>query len=150
LLNWRLALLLFGLSLWSQPALAQQADVDSDQAAESSEAAAGEPAAPLNLSVTATRKPRRCGGTGPNGEILVCGRDNGEDVRVPTDETNTNDGLPRAPEVGQASCKKTGNKGCIGFGGVPPPVYYVDVKAIPKPPKGSDAEKVANGEISDR
>ncbi|PLK26679.1 hypothetical protein C0V78_07115 [Novosphingobium sp. TH158] len=149
-MNWRLALMLFGLSLWTQPALAQQADVAADGAAQDGPAEAGEPLAPLNLTVTSTRKPRRCGGTGPNGEILVCGKDNGEDVRVPTDESNTDDGLPRAPEVGPPSCKKTGNKGCIGFGGVPPPVYVVDVKAIPRPPKGSDAEKVANGEISDR
>ena len=74
----------------------------------------------------------------------------GSDVRVPDDETRTDDGLPRAPEVGQPSCKKTGNKGCIGFGGVPPPVYYIDVKSIPLPPKGSDAEKVAKGELRDR
>ncbi|MFM5907909.1 MAG: hypothetical protein ACKOPO_10050 [Novosphingobium sp.] len=148
MLNWRLALLLFGVSLWSQPALAQQADVDSDQAAESSEAASGEPAAPLNLSVTSTRKPRRCGGTGANGEILVCGRDNGEDVRIPEDGTRTDDGMPRAPQFDRGSCK--GKPGCLVGGWAPPPVYYVDVKAIPKPPKGSDAEKVANGEISDR
>lgn len=150
LLNWRLSLLLFGISLWSQPALAQQAEIEGDQSSEAAEVASEDPGKPLNLSVTAARKPRRCSGTGANGEILVCGRDEGEDVRVPSDETNTNDGLPRAPEIGQPSCKKTGNKGCIGFGGVPPPVYYIDVKAIPKPPKGSEAEKVANGEISDR
>lgn len=149
MLNWRLALLAFALSLWTQPALAQQADVPQDQAAESS-AEAAEPAGPINLSVTDTRKRRACSGLGPNGEILVCGKDDGSDVRVPDDELRTDDGLPRAPEVGPPSCKKTGNKGCIGFGGVPPPVFIIDMKAIPPPPKGSDAEKVAKGEISDR
>lgn len=146
MLNWRLALLAFAMSLWTQPALAQQADAPQEQAAEAS----SEPTGPMNLSVTATRKPRRCAGLDANGEILVCGKDDGSDVRVPDDELRTDDGLPRAPEVGQPSCKKTGSKGCIGFGGVPPPVYYIDVKSIPLPPKGSDAEKVAKGELRDR
>ncbi|MFM6932177.1 MAG: hypothetical protein ACKOUT_08035 [Novosphingobium sp.] len=150
MLNWRLALLAFAMSLWTQPALAQQADAPQEQAAESSADEIAEPVGPINLSVTATRKRRACSGLGPNGEIQVCGKDDGADVRVPDDEARTDDGLPRAPEVGPPSCKKTGNKGCIGFGGVPPPVYYIDVKAIPLPPKGSDAEKVAKGEIRDR
>ena len=144
MLNWRLALLAFALSLWTQPALAQQADAPQEQAAEAN----AEPTGPMNLSVTATRKPRRCAGLDANGEILVCGKDNGSDVRVPDDETRTDDGLPRAPQLDRGSCK--GKPGCMVGGWVPPPVYYIDLKAIPEAPSGSDADKVARGEMADR
>ncbi len=148
MLNWRLALLAFAMSLWTQSALAQQAAAPQDQAAESAAEANAQPTGPMNLSVTATRKPRRCAGLDANGEILVCGKDDGSDVRVPDDEARTDDGLPRAPQLDRGSCK--GKPGCITGGWAPPPIYYVDVKAIPLPPKGSDAEKVAKGELRDR
>ena len=88
------------------------------------------------------------------GEIVVCAADHGEDVRVasttdsdPTSREAQNTGMPRAPNVnGLPGCAR----GCFGIGKGPPPVYIIDLKDIPDAPKGSDAEKVANGEISDR
>ncbi|MEP7223272.1 MAG: hypothetical protein ABI673_11480 [Novosphingobium sp.] len=102
----------------------------------------------------AARRNRQCGFENSKGEIVVCAADHGEDVRVPstTDSDPTSreamrTGVPRAPNVsGLPGCAR----GCIGIGKGPPPVYIIDLKDIPDAPKGSDAEKVANGEISDR
>ncbi len=116
----------------------------------------------VNILITAQRKqfgppdpkPRRCAGTAANGEILVCGADRGEDIRVPStadsdpfSRQGMDDGLPRAPMVsGLPDC----SRGCIGVGSVPPPLYVINVKELPEAPKDSDAEKVANGELADR
>ncbi|MBB3859763.1 hypothetical protein GGQ88_001024 [Novosphingobium hassiacum] len=85
-----------------------------------------------------------------DGTIVVCGgKEASEKERLPLrDETDgaksTNDGLPRAPNVsGLRDC----SRGCIGLGGVPPPIYYFDIKALPPPPPGSDADRIAKGEI---
>ncbi|MEO5597201.1 MAG: hypothetical protein ABIQ66_01140 [Novosphingobium sp.] len=102
----------------------------------------------------AARRNQRCGFENAKGEIVVCAADHGEDVRVPSttdSDPNSreaqNTGVPRAPNVsGLPGCAR----GCLGIGKGPPPVYIIDLKDIPDAPKGSDAEKVANGEISDR
>lgn len=84
-------------------------------------------------------------------QIVVCG-DNEENqkqklpipVRPDTSKT-TGDGTPRAPNVsGLPDC----SKGCIGFGRVPAPVYYFDITKLPEAPPGSDADKIAKGEMS--
>ena len=102
-----------------------------------------------------SRDTPRCGIKGPDGEIIVCAPDGGAQWRVPgsseTDPTSraaTNDGVPRAPELGRGSC--VGQFGCLTGGWAPPPAYMIDLSAIPDTPRGSDAEKVANGEMSDR
>lgn len=84
------------------------------------------------------------------GTIVVCGGKEASDKeRIPLrDETDgaksTDDGLPRAPNVsGLRDC----SRGCIGLGGVPAPIYYFDIKALPAPPPGSDADRIAKGEI---
>lgn len=86
-------------------------------------------------------------------EIVVC-VDRGEDQRVdrgPPDPNSLegrralNGGVPRAPQFDRGSCK--GQPGCITGGWAPPPVYYVDVTALPEAPPGSDAEKIAKGEM---
>lgn len=85
-----------------------------------------------------------------DGTIVVCGGKEASDKeRIPLrDETDgaksTDDGRPRAPNVsGLRDC----SRGCIGLGGVPAPVYYFDIKALPAPPPGSDADRIAKGEI---
>ncbi len=127
--------------------------------------AAGTQSAPdpqINILITTERKqfgppapkPRRCAGTTAGGEILVCGADRGEDIRVPStadddpfSREGLNNGVPRAPNVsGLPDC----SRGCIGVGSVPPPLYVINVKELPEAPKDSDAEKVANGELADR
>ncbi len=111
------------------------------------------PTDPIDLTVTL--KPRkRCGAMDSRGEIVVCGADHGEDLKVPgsADEPGSHqslyNGIPQAPSVsGLPDCSQ---HKCIGIGKAPPKIYIIDVKSLPEAPKGSDAEKVANGEISDR
>jgi len=107
------------------------------------------------IDLTVTLKPRRrCGSANAQGEIVVCGADHGTDLKVPgsADELGSHqslyNGIPQAPSVsGLPDCSV---KKCIGIGKAPPKIYIIDVKSLPEAPKGSDAEKVANGEISDR
>lgn len=96
----------------------------------------------------------RCGSGGP-GEIVVCAPENSDQFRVQsTAESDPNsraakrlldDGIPRAPQVGTViDCS---NGGCISFGSVPPPAYFIDYAAIPEPPAGSDADRISKGEL---
>ncbi|MBB4614498.1 hypothetical protein [Novosphingobium taihuense] len=85
-----------------------------------------------------------------DGTIVVCGgKEASERERIPLrDETDgaksTDDGLPRAPNVsGLRDC----SRGCIGLGGKPNEIYLFDIKALPPPPPGSDADRIAKGEI---
>ena len=95
----------------------------------------------------------RCRPTPGSDEIVVC-VDRGEDQRVdrgPPDPNSLegrralNGGVPRAPQFDRGSCK--GQPGCITGGWAPPLVYYVDVTALPEAPPGSDADKIAKGEV---
>ncbi len=96
------------------------------------------------------------GGTeGGDNDIVVCAREDSAQWRVrssreidPLSREALRDGLPRAPQLDRGSCK--GQPGCMTGGWVPPPVYYIDLKAIPEAPAGSDADKVARGEMADR
>lgn len=86
------------------------------------------------------------------GQIVVC-RNNEENERqklplpVERDTSKTTaDGAPRAPNVsGLPDCSKGG---CMRLGKVPPPVYYFDITKLPEAPAGSDAEKIARGEMA--
>jgi hypothetical protein len=97
----------------------------------------------------------RCRPTPGSDEIVVC-VDRGEDQRVdrsPPDPNTAegrralNGGVPRAPQFDRGSCK--GQPGCITGGWAPPPVYYTDVTALPEAPPGSDADKIAKGEMAE-
>lgn len=86
---------------------------------------------------------------GAGDAIVVCGS-NPENARQKLDSVaplgagKTADGAPRAPNVsGLRDC----SKGCIGFGRAPTPMYFFDIKALPPPPAGSDADRIAKGEI---
>ncbi|MFV0644468.1 MAG: hypothetical protein ACK5NN_08210, partial [Sphingomonadaceae bacterium] len=94
-------------------------------------------------------------------EIVVCGQEqDSSQFRVkPTSETDPaskqalDDGLPRAPNVDgpyifQGPATISGLCG-IGLNKCPPPpVIFVDVSALPQAPAGSDADRIAKGEIS--
>lgn len=85
-------------------------------------------------------------------EIVVC-LDRPKDQRVPsTAQTDPGsraarrflDGnIPTAPNL---EGKHGYCPSCPKFGAVPPPVYYVDVTALPAPPEGSEADRIAKGE----
>ncbi|MCZ8172100.1 MAG: hypothetical protein ACK442_12325 [Novosphingobium sp.] len=96
----------------------------------------------------------RCARPREGEEIVVC-VDRGEDLRVPsTAESDPNslaarrarnNGVPLAPQLDRGSCK--GQPGCVIGGWAPPPLYLIDLKAIPEPAEGSDADKIARGEM---
>jgi len=95
-------------------------------------------------------QPKKCEKAGPDGAIVVCGgREANEKERLPLrgeldSARSTKDGLPRAPNVsGLRDC----SRGCIGLGGVPPPMYFFDITKLPEAPADSDADKIARGEI---
>ena len=105
----------------------------------------------------APQRPRNCGSQDKSGEIVVCAPDDGTQWRIapttesdPTSRQATRTGVPRAPQLDRGSCKGKGQLGCIGLGGKAREIYMIDLTSIPETPKGSDAEKVANGEMSDR
>ena len=81
---------------------------------------------------------------------MVCGgREASEKERLPLrgeldSARSARDGMVRAPNVsGLPDC----SRGCIGLGGVPPPMYYFDITALPEAPPDSDADRIARGEI---
>jgi hypothetical protein len=99
----------------------------------------------------------RCRPTPGSDEIVVC-VDRGEDQRVPStaqsdpdsrDARQALDGnIPSAPDVSSIKCRKGADGVCRGnFGGSPTPVYYTDVTKLPEAPPGSDADKIAKGEV---
>ena len=90
---------------------------------------------------------------GSGDEIVVCAEQQEQSqFRVkssseldPESDEALDDGLPRAPDFAE-SCKKNPEKGvCIGFGSPPPPAYLIDFSKLPETPKGSDADRIANG-----
>ena len=99
----------------------------------------------------------RCWTARKSGEIVVC-VDRGEDLRVPsTAESDPsslaarralNNRIPRAPQLDRGSCK--GQPGCVVGGWAPPPIHVIDLAAIPEAPEGSDAAKIAKGEMPER
>lgn len=138
------------LGLAAVPLLAQAADPEPDpQVAERLAAARS------RLSVETVQD--RCRSARKTDEIVVC-VDRGEDLRVPsTAESDPsslaarralNNGVPRAPQLDRGSCK--GQPGCIIGGWAPPPIYVIDPAALPEAPEGSDADKIAKGEMPDR
>lgn len=101
---------------------------------------------------------QRCRPKPGDDEIVVC-VDRGEDLVVPsTAESDPYsraarralDGdIPGAPDVSTIRCRRGADGVCRGnFGGAPPPVYYIDVTALPEAPPGSDADRIAKGELA--
>lgn len=86
-------------------------------------------------------------------EIVVCA-DKGRDQRMPsTAESDPNSrearrfrdgGHPSAPRV--TDLPDCSVEHCIRVGSAPPPLYLIDLHAIPLPPEGSDADLIAKGE----
>lgn len=98
----------------------------------------------------AVERPRRyqaCPESASN-EIVVCARREDPDtLRVPsdTDLGDTDDGLVHAPNVsGLPDC----SQGCMRFGRKPRDPLIIDLKSIPEAPPGSDADRIAKGEMA--
>lgn len=101
----------------------------------------------------------RCTG-GSDDEIVVCAPGDSGRYRVPsTAETDPfsraarralDGNLPTAPDLAPHYPGVSVAHGCFIPPCPGPPVYAIDVKAIPEAPEGSDADAVANGRTSDR
>lgn len=96
-----------------------------------------------------------CGANAEPGEIVVCARNERARQQVPSStESNPSSrealrtGALTPPQLDRGSCR--GQPGCVIGGWAPPPIYYIDLKAIPEPAEGSDADKIAKGEAAAR
>lgn len=81
------------------------------------------------------------------GEILVCRQlENPDELRVPsdTDLGDPDDGMVRAPDVSSLPHWSQGIRG----GWKPPDPLIIDLDSIPEPPPGSDADRIAKGEMA--
>ena len=82
-------------------------------------------------------------------EIVVCREVGDPDrYRVPSDADRgvVRHEVPRAPNVsGLPDCSQAT---CIRVGRQPPQVNLIDLDAIPEAPPGSDADRIARGEMS--
>lgn len=81
-------------------------------------------------------------------EIVVCAdHEDPATQYVPsdTDSGSTYDGTPHAPNVSTLPDCATASF-CSRVGKQPRQLYIIDLKAIPEPPPGSDADKIAKGE----
>ena len=100
------------------------------------------------------REPR-CDENGQVGGITVCGKkkDNSKDRLPITGELNsataTDDGVPRAPDVmgNRITGHSIGFRSC--FPSACPPGLLTDInfRMLPAAPEGSDADRIAKGEI---
>ncbi|WP_271439596.1 hypothetical protein [Pontixanthobacter luteolus] len=137
-----MALLAIGWSVSTQPAAAQGRTASTAEDVFANAQSAYGPPPP---------EPKCDQGNGD--EIVVCAEQQEQSqFRVkstseldPESDEALDDGLPRAPDFAE-SCKKNPEKGtCISFGSVPPPAYLIDFSKLPETPKGSDADRIANG-----
>ena len=145
----RLAPALVGIALFVLPgtAVAQNAESDKDRRVQDLITA--------QKGTTDLRDKRCLLGAATADEIVVCAEDP-EKYRYPGREEldsakSIRDGLPRAPDLepkypkGQVSLK-----GCFIPPCPPPAMVFIDVKALPEAPAGSDADKIAKGEMPER
>jgi hypothetical protein len=104
-------------------------------------------------SLTVLPKPSVSCPLSDTGEIVVCGKHHTDSdrYRLPSstdDNPNSAEALRTGalhpPDV--SSHPPDGVK--MGFGHVPPPIYYIDTTKLPDPPPGSDADKIAKGEMA--
>lgn len=100
--------------------------------------------------ITPDKVRRRCAEPVRRGEIVVCAPDE-EKNRVgssadedPASREALDNGMLHTPDVAGAGIFK--GKKTFGFGSVYVPLI-IDLADIPEAPKGSDADRIANGEL---
>jgi len=90
-------------------------------------------------------------GNANSNEIVVCRTRDDESDRLPLREEldsvkSTDDGIPRAPDLRPKYPGIVVARGCFIPPCPPPPMVFIDVKALPEAPEGSDADLIAKGE----
>jgi hypothetical protein len=129
------------------PAFAQNAASESDRRIEDVVAA--------QKAQTDLRDKRCILGSATADEIVVCAPADPEADRYPGREglesvQSTDDGLPRAPDLAPKYPGVVVARGCFIPPCPPPPMVFIDVKALPQAPPGSDADLIAKGEMKER
>ena len=129
------------------PAFAQNAASESDRRVQDIVAA--------QKAQTDLRDKRCILGNATANEIVVCAPRDPDADRYPGRETlesvqSTNDGLPRAPDLAPKYPGIVVARGCFIPPCPPPPMVFIDVKALPEAPPGSDADLIAKGEMKER
>ena len=145
----RLAPALVGIALLSCPAaaLAQNAASEADRRIDA--LIAGQKA-------TTDLRDKRCVlGNANASEIVVCAPRDPDKDRYPGRESlesvqSVKDGLPRAPDLRPVYPGPVVARGCFIPPCPPPPMVFIDVKALPEAPAGSDADLIAKGEMPER
>ena len=95
---------------------------------------------------------KRCAlGNADATEIVVCAPREPRENRYPGREQldsvkSTYDGLPRAPDLRPVYPGPVVARGCFIPPCPPPKMIFIDVKALPEAPPGSDADLIARGE----
>ena len=95
---------------------------------------------------------KRCAlGNADATEIVVCAPRESRENRFPgreqLDSVRSNyDGLPRAPDLRPVYPGPVVARGCFIPPCPPPKMIFIDVKALPEAPAGSDADLIAKGE----
>ncbi len=140
---WGLAWAVLPGCMAALPALAQEAPDDGPTAEQM-----------IEVAREAYRPPglrRKCPPPERPGEIVVCAPDPDEyRVSSPTDDAiaagePVADGVPRAPDVfGLPPCNT--QTVCMKVGRAPPPIYIIDLEAIPEPLTPEQAAKVFRAE----
>ena len=96
---------------------------------------------------------KRCAlGNADATEIVVCAPRELRENRYPGREQldsvkSTYDGLPRAPDLRPVYPGPVVARGCFIPPCPPPKMIFIDVKALPEAPAGSDADLIAKGEM---
>ena len=103
---------------------------------------------------TTDLRDKRCAlGSTDASEIVVCAPRDPEKERFPGRETldsvkSTYDGIPRAPDLRPVYPGPVVARGCFIPPCPPPKMIFIDVKALPEAPAGSDADLIAKGEMA--
>ena len=129
------------------PAFAQNAASESDRRVQDIVAA--------QKAQTDLRDKRCILGNATAQEIVVCAPRDPDADRYPGREDldsvqSTDDGLPRAPDLAPKYPGVVVARGCFIPPCPPPPMVFIDVKALPQAPPGSDADLIAKGEMKGR
>ena len=97
---------------------------------------------------------KRCAlGNADATEIVVCAPRQLHENRYPGREQldsvkSTYDGVPRAPDLRPVYPGPVVARGCFIPPCPPPAMIFIDVKALPEAPTGSDADLIARGEMA--
>ncbi|WP_235522868.1 hypothetical protein [Novosphingobium sp. Leaf2] len=154
---------LIAAAAWSacSPALAQEAPATAQTAGTSAtdDSAIAEKMLGAGGRVTPDRSRSQCLRTMKEGEITVCAPAP-DQFRIPstadddpTGSAGTRDGRLHTPDVagnGIFKGKATMSGKCFIPPCPPAPVYMIDLASIPIAPAGSDADKIAKGELRTR